>query len=93
MLGGEMGLMTGSASATRTITRDPDSRRRIEEAFRLFQVDVLKRQLNALEREGKERNADSSRRESEADSTYSWERLKDQAGGMVSSLRPSGDNV
>jgi hypothetical protein len=94
MLGGEMGLMTGSASATRTITRDPDSRRRIEEAFRLFQVDVLKRQLNALEREGKERNADSSRRrESEADSTYSWERLKDQAGGMVSSLRSSSDNV
>ncbi|KAK1778659.1 hypothetical protein QBC45DRAFT_413492 [Copromyces sp. CBS 386.78] len=83
MLGGETGLLTGSASATRTITRDPISRQRIENAFRLFQIDVLKRQLNGLEREGKE---------GETSGMDSWERLKDQAGSMVSSLRPSSSS-
>ncbi|KAK3947427.1 hypothetical protein QBC32DRAFT_354334 [Pseudoneurospora amorphoporcata] len=83
MLGGETGLLTGSAAATSTITRDPISRQRIENAFRLFQIDVLKRQLNGLERESKE---------SEPSSMDSWERLKDQAGGMVSSLKPSSSH-
>ncbi|KAK3350430.1 hypothetical protein B0H65DRAFT_87745 [Neurospora tetraspora] len=86
MLGGETGLLTGSAAATRTITRDRHSWKRIEDAFRNFQIDVLKRQMEILEREAKERAAGG--RESEADSTSSWESLKDHASGMVSTLKP-----
>ncbi|OCL14286.1 hypothetical protein AOQ84DRAFT_428988 [Glonium stellatum] len=48
-LGGETGFLTGSASATRTITKDPESRARIEKAFRKFKVDVLKREIQQLE--------------------------------------------
>lgn len=47
-LGGETGLLTGSWSAKRTISRNPDSRERIEKAFRLFRVDVLRKQINDL---------------------------------------------
>lgn len=89
MLGAETGLLSGSASATRTITRDPDSRKRIEDAFRLFQVDVLKRQLNVLEGQGKSSGSGSD----SGSGASSWDRLKEQAGGMVSSLRPSSDNI
>ncbi|KAL8923173.1 MAG: hypothetical protein Q9208_004736 [Pyrenodesmia sp. 3 TL-2023] len=48
-LGGETGLLTGSASASRTITRDPESRKRIETAFRRFRADVLRKEANALD--------------------------------------------
>ncbi|KAL0466103.1 hypothetical protein QR685DRAFT_119697 [Neurospora intermedia] len=89
MLGGETGLLTGSAAATRTITRDPESRKRIEDTFRLFQIDVLKRQLEMLEREVKERGGAAGRKETDSEFASSWEKLKDQAGGMVSTLKPS----
>lgn len=48
-LGGELGLMTGTASASRTITRDPAAKERIEKAFKNFRVDVLKREIKQLE--------------------------------------------
>ena len=48
-LGGETGLLTGSASASRTITRDLDSRARIEAAFRKFRADVLRKEADDLD--------------------------------------------
>ncbi len=48
-LGGETGLLTGSASAGRTITRDPESRQRIETAFRRFRADVLRKEADTLD--------------------------------------------
>ncbi|KAL8746469.1 MAG: hypothetical protein Q9184_007745 [Pyrenodesmia sp. 2 TL-2023] len=49
-LGGETGLLTGSASAGRTITRNPKSRQRIETAFRRFRADVLRKEADALDK-------------------------------------------
>ena len=49
-LGGETGLLTGSASASRTITRHPESRERIETAFRRFRADVLRKEADALDK-------------------------------------------
>ncbi|KAK4183272.1 hypothetical protein QBC35DRAFT_467418 [Podospora australis] len=72
-LGGELGFLSGSASAQRTISSYPESRRRIEEAFRKFQVDVLKREIDLLE--GKRKGE------------YSWEKMKDRAAGIASSLK------
>lgn len=48
-LGGETGLLTGSGSAARTISGDPESRARIETAFRKFRADVLRKEADALD--------------------------------------------
>jgi hypothetical protein len=48
-LGGELGLLTGTASASRTITKDPAVRERIEKAFKNYRIDVLKREISALQ--------------------------------------------
>lgn len=48
-LGGETGFLTGSASAVRSITRDPDSKARIEAAFRKFRADVLRKEADDLD--------------------------------------------
>ena len=48
-MGGETGLLTGSGSAGRTITKDPESRERIEKAFRKFRADVLRKQADAID--------------------------------------------
>ncbi|KAK4694363.1 hypothetical protein P7C71_g3211, partial [Lecanoromycetidae sp. Uapishka_2] len=48
-LGGESGLLTGSASASRTVSRDPESRARIEAAFKKFRADVLRKEADALD--------------------------------------------
>ncbi|KAM7200396.1 hypothetical protein V8F20_005373 [Naviculisporaceae sp. PSN 640] len=74
-LGGEMGFITGTAAASNTIMSDPESKRRIEDAFRMFQADVMRRQLTALEATIEDR------------SPSSWDKLKDQASGLVSSLK------
>jgi hypothetical protein len=49
---GEIGLITGAASANRAISADPDARSRIERAFRSFRIDVLRSQADQLERRG-----------------------------------------
>lgn len=49
-LGGELGLLGGSASAKSTISQDPESRKRIENAFRKFRMDVLKKEIEMLEK-------------------------------------------
>ncbi|KAF1839202.1 hypothetical protein BDW02DRAFT_564185 [Decorospora gaudefroyi] len=48
-VGGELGFLTGTASASRTITKDPASRERIEKAFKNYRIDVLKREISALQ--------------------------------------------
>ena len=76
-LGGETGFLTGSASAATLVARDPERQKRIEHAFRRFQVDVMKREISLLEGEDK----DADRGEG------AWERMKERAGGLASSLR------
>lgn len=44
-----MGLLTGSAAASRTITGDEESKARIESAFRRFKADVLRKEAESLE--------------------------------------------
>jgi len=48
-LGGEVGFLTGSASASRTITKDPQTKERIEKAFKNFRIDAMKREIQQLE--------------------------------------------
>jgi len=48
-LGGETGLLTGSGSASRTISKDPETRARVETAFRKFRADVLRKEADALD--------------------------------------------
>lgn len=55
-LGGEIGVLSGAASAKRTITRDPETRARVERAFRGFRADVLRKEIQVLE-SGKEGEA------------------------------------
>lgn len=52
-LGGELGLITGSASAARTISKDPQTKERIEKAFKNYRIDVLKKELRAMEGKSK----------------------------------------
>ncbi|KAJ5817040.1 hypothetical protein N7447_009273 [Penicillium robsamsonii] len=50
LLGGELGFAGGAAKGTRTITSDPESKKRIETAFRKFRADVLRKQADALDK-------------------------------------------
>ncbi|EAT92625.2 hypothetical protein SNOG_16592 [Parastagonospora nodorum SN15] len=52
-LGGEIGLLTGTASASRTITKDPEAKARIEKAFKNYRIDVLKREIDQLQGKSK----------------------------------------
>ncbi|KAI0518265.1 hypothetical protein F5B22DRAFT_645030 [Xylaria bambusicola] len=49
MLGGELGLFTGTRSASRNIGQDAARRERLERAYRLFKIDVLRKELAQLE--------------------------------------------
>lgn len=49
-VGGETGLLTGSWSAKRSIGQDPESRKRIENAFMSFRADVLRKEIEQLEK-------------------------------------------
>jgi photosystem II stability/assembly factor-like uncharacterized protein len=48
-VGGETGLLTGSLSAGRLITKDTESRERIENAFRKFRADALRQEADKLD--------------------------------------------
>ncbi|KAB5577994.1 hypothetical protein GE09DRAFT_1214207 [Coniochaeta sp. 2T2.1] len=48
-LGGETGFMTGSWSAARLITADPVRKDRIEDAYRRFRIDLLRKEVERLE--------------------------------------------
>jgi hypothetical protein len=54
-LGGETGLLTGATSAKRKITGDPERKARIEKALKAFRIDVLKQELQILEKDGEEK--------------------------------------
>lgn len=56
-LGGETGFLTGTASASRTITKDPEARERIEQAFKNYRVDVMKQEIQQLEGKSSARSA------------------------------------
>jgi len=50
-IGGEFGLLTGSARARQQINKDRESRERIQTAFRRFQADALRTQANLLDQQ------------------------------------------
>ncbi|CAI6237824.1 unnamed protein product [Periconia digitata] len=52
-LGGEIGFLTGSASASRTITNDPKVKERITRAFKSYQIDALKQEIRRLEKKSR----------------------------------------
>jgi hypothetical protein len=45
--------LTGTASASRTITKDPETKERIEKAFKNYRIDVMKQEIQALEGKSK----------------------------------------
>ncbi|KAI5239016.1 hypothetical protein E4T47_08339 [Aureobasidium subglaciale] len=49
-VGGETGLLTGGLSAQSAIKRDPESKRRIETAFRKFRAETLRLEADQLEK-------------------------------------------
>jgi photosystem II stability/assembly factor-like uncharacterized protein len=48
-VGGETGLLTGSISAGRTITKDAAARERIENAFKKFRAEALRQEADKLD--------------------------------------------
>lgn len=52
-LGGETGALTGTVSASRAITKDPEAKARIEKAFKNYRIDVLKQEIQQLEGKSK----------------------------------------
>ncbi|KAK8103218.1 hypothetical protein PG984_016364 [Apiospora sp. TS-2023a] len=52
ILGGELGFMMGSWSAARLISKDPARKGRVENAYRKFRADVLRREAKELEAGG-----------------------------------------
>lgn len=48
-LGGELGLLIGSYTAKKSITKDPETKNRIEKAFNSFRADVMRKQIEELE--------------------------------------------
>ncbi|KAJ5454645.1 uncharacterized protein N7458_005601 [Penicillium daleae] len=48
-LGGELGFAGGAASGSRSITSDPERKKRIETAFRRFRADVLRKEADSLD--------------------------------------------
>lgn len=54
-IGGEIGVLTGSWSAKRSILSDPARKERVEKAFRAFRIDVLKKEVQDLEADNKDK--------------------------------------
>ena len=52
-LGGEIGFVSGTASASRTITKNPKATQRIEQAFKNYRIDALKQEIKQLEGKSK----------------------------------------
>ncbi|KAL4791325.1 hypothetical protein BDV19DRAFT_370623 [Aspergillus venezuelensis] len=49
-LGGELGFLGGAGSASKSLTADPERKKRVENAFRSFRADMLRREADALEK-------------------------------------------
>lgn len=52
IVGGELGFLLGSWSAARLISKDPARKGRVENAYRKFRADVLRREAKQLEAGG-----------------------------------------
>lgn len=52
-IGGEAGLLTGTASASRTIMKNPEAKERIEKAWKNYRIDVMKQEIKKLEGKSK----------------------------------------
>ncbi|CAI6338238.1 unnamed protein product [Periconia digitata] len=52
-LGGELGFISGTASASRAITKDPETKERIEKAFKNYRIDAMKQEIKQLEGKSK----------------------------------------
>jgi len=48
-LGGETGILTGVGSARRMISKDLETKARVDKAFRRFRTDVLRKEIELLE--------------------------------------------
>lgn len=48
-LGGEFGLLLGQSALRKTITQNPETRARVEKAYRGFKADILRKELQAVE--------------------------------------------
>lgn len=48
-VGGETGLLAGSLTAGRMVTRDQEARDRIDKAFRNFKAEALRREADKLD--------------------------------------------
>ncbi|KAI1173210.1 hypothetical protein F4777DRAFT_462767 [Nemania sp. FL0916] len=51
-VGGELGLLGGTWSASRSLNKDPAARHRIENAYRLLKADILRKEVARLESGG-----------------------------------------
>lgn len=51
-LGGETGFLTGTSIAARRVRADAERRKRVEQAYRAFKIDLLRKQLKELEQGG-----------------------------------------
>lgn len=48
-LGGETGFLTGTSMAARRVRADADRRKRVEDAYRAFKIDLLRKEAKNLE--------------------------------------------
>lgn len=48
-VGGETGLLTGSLTAGRMVTKDQEARDRIDKAFRNFKAEALRKEADKLD--------------------------------------------
>lgn len=51
-LGGETGFLTGTSMAARRVKSDAERRKRVEDAYRAFKIDLLHKQAKDLEQGG-----------------------------------------
>lgn len=51
-LGGETGFLSGTSIAARRVRADADRRKRVEDAYRGFKIDLLRKELQSLEQGG-----------------------------------------
>lgn len=51
-LGGETGFLSGTSIAARRVRADAERRRRVEDAYRAFKIDLLRKELESLEKGG-----------------------------------------
>jgi hypothetical protein len=49
LLGGDLGLLLGQSASRKTITQNPQTRERVERAYRGFRADILRKEIQALE--------------------------------------------